>query len=667
VTSANRQSQRNSVSDPKSEYSRRRETYTQLAAAKNRVHIQIGNLKLAVVSAGLVLAWVCYHQHLSSEWLWLPVAAYLLLGILHQRVIRARTRAETSASHYRRGIARIEDRWPGTGQTGDRFRDSNHVYSADLDLFGRGCLFELLSTARLPMGENQLARWLQTPSTTAEILERQKLIVELRDRLDLQRDLAVLGEELRVRLNPESLVAWAEAKREMPGAAAHAAAILLALLLIGAIALYTLNFMYWPLLSVLLAEALFRRALLHRAHHVNEGVSANAEGLLLFADILRRLERETFSSPRLQSFSAELKRNAQPASQLIRKLARIEYWIDAHHSLIGHLLELPLLYSIQTAFVAESWRKRHGTRMRSAVAIVGEIEALLSLATYSYEHPADPFPEFVEPTTASANASSASTDAATTPHAFFDGAELGHPLIPADKCVRNSVRLDDATRVLLVSGSNMSGKSTLLRSVGINTVLAMAGAPVRAKSLHLSPLQVGTRIHSTDSLQEGRSTFFAEILHIRRVFDLANNASSNAAADTSTTASPNAATNVAASPTAATPAAAPTTAATRTAPTQQRSLIFLFDELLEGTNSKDRRIGAESLIRALLHRHAIGIVTTHDLALTEIAPAVGNVIRNVHFEDQVNANQMLFDYKLREGVVTKSNAIALMRIIGLEM
>ena len=179
----------------------------------------------------------------------------------------------------------------------------------------------------------------------------------------------------------------------------------------------------------------------------------------------------------------------------------------------------------------------------------------------------------------------------------------------------------------------MSGKSTFLRAVGINTVLAMAGAPVRAKSLRLSPLQVGTRIHSSDSLQDGRSTFFAEILHIRRVFDLATTKNNeNGAPDR-----------------------------------EARALLFLFDELLEGTNSKDRRIGAERLIQGLLERAAIGIVTTHDLALTEITAAVGDVIRNVHFEDQIEGNEMLFDYRLRDGVVAKSNAIALMRIIGLDM
>ena len=245
--------------------------------------------------------------------------------------------------------------------------------------------------------------------------------------------------------------------------------------------------------------------------------------------------------------------------------------------------------------------------MRRWAELTGEIEALLSLAAYSHEHPADPFPEFAS---------------AEEGLGFFDGEELGHPLIAAQKCVRNSVRLDAKTRVLLVSGSNMSGKSTLLRVVGINTVLAMAGAPIRGARLRLTPLRIGTRIRSTDSLQEGRSSFYTEILHIRKVFDGANDAV---------------------------------------------PLVFLFDELLEGTNSKDRRIGAEGLIQALLKRRAIGIVTTHDLALTEIAAAVGNVLRNKHFEDQVADGKMRFDYRLRDGVVEKSNALELMRLIGLEM
>ncbi|MGC1482611.1 MAG: hypothetical protein WA789_02355 [Candidatus Acidiferrum sp.] len=594
------------MAEPKVEYEERLGKRLQAIAQKDRVHLRIGYTKLITIAAGLVLAWMVFGRHLlAMYWLSAPIAAYVLLGILHARVLRAKRRAETAADFYRKGIARIEDRWAGSGQTGERFRDANHVYAEDLDLFGPGCLFELLSTARLPMGESRLANWLTEGSHLETILERHKLIAELREKLDLREDLAVTGEDLRARLNPETLIEWAEGKSILPRGAWRVGMALFAVAAAAAIVYCFATSELWPL-SVLVVEAGVLGWLRRNARTVIEGVDSNAEGLLLFSEILERLVREPFSAPRLRELAAELKQQSEPASGAVRKFARIVYWIDANDSLIARLCELPFLYSVQVAMAAEAWRRRWGGKMRRWVELTGEMEALLSLATYSYEHPADPFPEFVN-----------TKDGL----GFYDGAELGHPLIAAEKCVRNSVRLDAQTRVLLVSGSNMSGKSTLLRAVGINAVLAMAGAPIRGTRLHLTALRIGTRLRSTDSLQEGRSSFYTEILHIRKVFDGANEAV---------------------------------------------PLLFLFDELLEGTNSKDRRIGAEGLIQALLKRRAIGIVTTHDLALTEIAAAVGNVLRNMHFEDQVVDGKMRFDYQLREGVVEKSNALELMRLIGLE-
>ncbi len=598
---------RGNVAEPKAEYEKRLEKYLSVIAEKDRVHLRVGYAKLAVIASGLLLLWSVLANHLPPAfWLIVPIAAYLLLTILHGRVLRAKARANTAADFYRRGIARIEDRWAGGGQTGERFRDTNHVYAEDLDLFGPGCLFELLSTARLPMGENRLAKWLCEGSEVRTILERQKLVEELREKLDLREDLAVTGEDLKARMNPESLIDWAEGKSILPEGAWRVIAALLALAAGAGIVYYLETATLWPLLSVMAVEAIVLAWLRRKAHTVIEAVDCNAEGLLLFSEILERLEREPLASPRLREFAAELKGENEPASRAIRKFARTVYWIDASDGVLAKMAELPFLYSVQVGMAAEAWRRRWGTKIRRWAELTGEMEALLSLAAYSYEHPADPFPEFV---------------GANEGLGFFDGEELGHPLIAADKSVRNSVRLDAQTRVLLVSGSNMSGKSTLLRVVGINTVLAMAGAPIRAKRLQLTPLKIGTRIRSTDSLQEGRSSFYTEILHIRKVFEAANGVV---------------------------------------------PMVFLFDELLEGTNSKDRRIGAEGLIQGLLKRRAIGIVTTHDLALTEIAATVGNVMRNMHLEDQVVDGKMRFDYKLRDGVVEKSNALELMRLIGLD-
>src|ERR1700676_5228827 len=211
---------RGNVAEPKVEYAKRLEEFLKTIAEKDGAHLRVGYAKLAMIAAGLLLVWGVLGTHfVTAYWLIAPIAGYGLLSGLHGRVLRAKGRAGTAADFYRKGIARMEDRWAGSGQTGERFRDVNHVYAEDLDLFGRGCLFELLSTARLPMGERRLANWLCEGSEIDAILERQKLIEELREKLDLREDLAVTGEALRARLNPETLVEWAEGESILLGGA----------------------------------------------------------------------------------------------------------------------------------------------------------------------------------------------------------------------------------------------------------------------------------------------------------------------------------------------------------------------------------------------------------------------------------------------------------------
>lgn len=594
---------------PRVEYGRRLESQVKTIAKRERQHLLIGNSKLTTIVVFLALVWLRFGRHaISTLWLITPVVAYASLAIMHEYTIRARTHAETAAAFYRAGFARMEDRWRGIGATGERFRDGKHVYADDLDLFGNGCLFQLLSTARLPMGENRLAEWLLRPSPAAAVIERQALVQELREKVDLREDLAVTGEDLRVRLNPESLTNWCEAAplfRETT--LLRVVAIVLSLAAAVTFIYWFQTWQYWPFVGVLLVEGILRIRFRRRAEDVVSGVNCNAEGLLLFSKILERLEKERFAAPRLRHLQEEFRRSGERASRAIWRFAQIVEWIDASESLIAQIFELPALYTIQAALTAEAWRKQHGRQMRAWVDAVAEIEALLSLSAYAFEHPADLFPQI---------------ETASLSGALFHGEELGHPLIPNAQCVRNSVCLDASKRVLLVSGSNMSGKSTLLRTVGINTVLAMAGAPIRGKSLRATPLSLGTRLRSIDSLEEGRSTFYTELLRIRQVFDLVS------------TANP---------------------------------ILFLFDELLDGTNSHDRQIGSENLVRAFLKSGAIGMVTTHDLALAEMANTLGSTVHNAHFEDQIENGQMRFDYKLRDGVVTKSNALALMRLLGLKV
>jgi MutS domain V len=594
---------------PHAEYSHRLAVRQKTVAAKDALHKQIGNAKLAVVVVAIVLLWLALKDEMiSTYWLPVPIALYVALSLAHEFALRALAHARSAVAFYQRGIARLEDRWSGTGASGERFRNPKHVYADDLDIFGTGCLFELLSTALLPMGEERLAQWLTAASPVPAIHERHKVIVDLRDKLDLREELALLGEDLKVRLDPRSLENWAETPPQLPAGPWRIAAALLAISAAAATIYLFATFRLWPLAIVLALEVLILLWLRDRAEKITSTLACNAEGLGLFADTLRRLENEPFASPRLQAFATELKSGSQTASQSVRQLAHIVYWIDAREDLLGRLLQLPMLYTVQCAFAAEAWRKRYGGKLRAWADVAAEMEALLSLASYSYEHPDDPFPEFAP-------------DLPNEP-AIFLGEELGHPLIPTAECVPNTVQLDAQTRVLLVSGSNMSGKSTFLRTAGINAVLALAGAPIRGKSLRMTPILPGTSIRRVDSLQEHRSSFYTEILRIRDVFELTENS---------------------------------------------QRVLFLFDELLEGTNSHDRRIGADGLLRALLERGALGIVTTHDLALTDIAQVLTGAIRNVHFQDYVEEGKMRFDHKLRQGVVAKSNALELMRLIGLKV
>jgi len=335
-------------------------------------------------------------------------------------------------------------------------------------------------------------------------------------------------------------------------------------------------------------------------------VEEAAHELLLLSGVLARLERERFRSPRLATLAQSLVSEGEPPSRRIAKLGRILENLDSRDNVFVRVAEVFILWTAHWALAVEEWRRHSGAVVRSWLSAMGEIEALCSLASHAYENPDDPYPELVAGPPA------------------LEAADIGHPLIPPGRLVRNDVCLGGAAgpRVLVVSGSNMSGKSTFLRTLGVNCVLAQAGAPVRARRLRLSPLSVGASIRVVDSLQEGVSRFYAEILRLRQILDLTENS---------------------------------------------RPVLFLIDEVLHGTNSHDRRIGAEALVHGLVERGAVGLITTHDLALAEITSRLGEKAANVHFEDQIENGKIHFDYRMRPGVVRKSNAIELMRQVGLEI
>jgi hypothetical protein len=530
---------------------------------------------------------------------------FLCLLAAHDRVIRFRRRSDRAASFYAQGLARLEDRWAGTGNTRHRDEESPHPYAEDLDLFGRGSLFELLCTARTPAGQEMLASWLLAPAAPAEVRERQAAVDELRDRLDLREDLCLLGDDVRSQLDPAALVEWGATAGDPIGPVPRvvaAAATGLSLAAIAA-AIFTGSGLV-PLGFTLALQCVVAGALRARVQRGIRKAGAATRDLSLLAELLERLEAEPAHCPRLAKLRETLGSEGLPPSRRIAQLRRIADLLDARRNQFFVPIGALLLWGTHFGLAVENWRAHHGPALGRWIDAAAEIEALTSLAGYAYEHPDDPFPEIVDG------------------GALFSGCNLGHPLLPAAECVRNDVELGTDQQALMVSGSNMSGKSTLMRTVGVNAVLALAGAPVRASSLRLSPLAIGASMHVVDSLQEGTSHFYAEIKRIRKIMDL-------------------------------TDGPAP--------------VLFLLDEVLHGTNSHDRRIGAEAVLRGLIERGAIGLITTHDLALARLADELSPAVENVHFQDRLEDGRMRFDYRLWPGVVTRSNALELMRAVGLEV
>ena len=564
----------------------------------------MGALRLVAAVLIIVTILLTASPRVSGLWILLPIAAFTALVTYHVSVRRKRAHAERALAFYEARIARIDDRWMGTGSGGERFDTPHHVYAADVDLFGRGSLFELLSAARTRMGEETLARWLQAPADADTIRARNACLADLRERLDLREDFALEGASARVGVQPDALLDWARTENRLRGRHIVVLAYILPALVIASIVVASVWGTITPFLLLLAAEGFVLYRFRDSIQSVIKGTESAFEDLRLLSGLLLRTEREAFTATPLRKLVERLSSHTLPASKTIGRLSTIVGFVEARRNIILALFQLPLLYPLHTALAAERWRKAHGAAVGPWIEVLGELEALLSLASYAYEHPADTFAELVDGP------------------ACFDAKALGHPLLPAAQCVRNDVALCGSTRVLLVSGSNMSGKSTLLRTVGINTVLAMAGAPVRATSLRLSPLQVGASIRVNDSLHEGSSRFYAEITRLKQIVTLMDG---------------------------------------------PLPLLFLLDELLQGTNSKDRRTGAEGIVRAFMQRGAIGLVSTHDLALTDFELPDAGALRNVHFEDAIVDGRMTFDFRLRDGVVTRSNGIELMRSIGLKV
>ena len=587
-----------------------REVYTDRLAAlgSEQLHLRqqdrlFGLNKLAFAIVAVISAlWLARSHPGLLAWALVPALIFIVLWILHERLLRRLDASTRLESFYRRGLARLDDQWAGQGDTGQRFFDANHLYARDLDLFGPDSLYELISQAASAPGQHTLAAWLLDPAGPEEILRRQQAIRELAPRLDLREQLALAADTIHEG-TPEALLRWAESREDTVPRWLLFVAPPLAVLWLAALVYWfaTSNFLWFALLSF------FNLALTTRFIAAIKRAAANALQLSLLLGPLHRVlavyESQPFEAPRLQAISAVRSEGLAP-SDAIQKLKRTLHWLESTDNWFVKLFDRFLFWTPLCMLAIEAWRRRHGSRMRAWLASIGDFEALSSLAGFAYERPECIFPS-IQPGAPA-----------------LDATALTHPLLPRATAIPNDVSLDAEHALIIVSGPNMAGKSTLLRAIGLNVVLAQCGAPVCSTSLALSPLAVGASITVQDSLQSGLSRFYAEIQRLKHITDLA---------------------------------------------TGPRPALFLLDELLSGTNSHDRRVGTEALVRSLLARNTIGLITTHDLALTKIADGLQGRAINMHFGDQYSDGKLYFDYKLTSGIADSTNALQLMRSIGLEV
>jgi len=562
----------------------------------------LGYAKVALALLAVFLLFRFVHE-LHGIWpLLVAAAVFVLLAIMHESVLARIREIKSIVAHYERGVARLEDRWAGTVESGDRFKNDTHPYSRDLDLFGNGSIFELICTFRTRAGEETLAQWLLEPAKPDEIRARQNAAQELKTRIELRERLFTVGDRVRLGVAPGPLAAWGEQAPSFSSRWLPPSMAALAILWVAALVYGFLRDSYTPLLLLSFVNLFVNSRISKRLEPFVEAVETATVDLDLLVEILKILEREQFESPRILHLQSALKARGNTPSAAARKLDRIVHYLEQRRSMLVRVLDGFVFFTAQCMFRAEPWQKEFGPAIRGWLAVVGEMEVLAALSGYAFEHPDDAWPEI------------------DNERPCFDAESFAHPLLPERKAVRNDLKLGDGLQLIVLSGPNMSGKSTFVRGVGLDAVLAQCGAPVRAKRLRMSRLAVGASICVLDSLQGGVSRFYAEIKRLKLISDSAEG---------------------------------------------PIPVLFLLDELLSGTNSHDRLEGTRLVVDALVRRGAIGLVTTHDLALAQIPESMNGIARNFHFEDHLENGQLAFDFRLTEGVVQTSNALKLMQSIGL--
>ena len=603
---------------PETTFLDRQQQFSQKEQAAQSRYNQLAFWRLVWFLGSIAAVWLLFRldeQLAAVGTLVIGLIGFLVLLKRHQRI-----RYERDLNHQLNFVNQDElgrlKRQYARPETGEQYATPAHYYAGDLDVFGKHSLFRLLNRAHTYDGQKRLATWLKTPSGPDAVRLRQEAVAELKPRIDWRQEFEALAYvESTISQSPDALIKWATAEIAPLPAYLNAVRFIFPAITLSLFIAWLIG--YVPGVAVLLALVVHGLVLSQtsaRAQEASEQTVEMSTALKAYRSLFTHAEQLKGGAVRLQAIHKALTADERSASEAIGQLGRLTEGLNYRRNPYFHFLfGIATLWDIHYLLRLERWRQTYGPSLRYWFEVLGELEALNSLAGFAYAHPSYATPDIVDS------------------QFVLELTSAAHPLLAQNNSVANSLVLRDSGKTILITGSNMSGKSTFLRTVGTNVVLALAGAVVRAERFKCSPVQVFTSMRTQDSLEESTSSFYAELKRLQTLIGLTGANESKVSSGT-----------------------------------KSLPVLYFLDEILKGTNSADRHRGAEALIRQMHRTTASGFVSTHDLELGQLTDADG-FVRNYHFQSDLNDGELVFDYKLRDGICKSFNASQLMRAIGIDM
>jgi hypothetical protein len=604
------------AADPLAVYQERKTAFAADLAAAQRSANSLSNARLSVALAALAgFLWFIFRDDLIPSVAILAAGAGLFVYLMarHDKALEREKRSAQLLALNEAGVARMEGRWNRFADDGREYADDGHPYASDLDLFRPSSLFQWLNAAQTRFGRERLRQLLRNPPRSRDVIAAdQAMVRELASRLDWRQRFQAAGGTPPARKpkeDPESLTAWAEDASELFSSPALTSALRFLPLLSFAYAVYIViqYGLSYLMLPPFVIQAIIAAANQKRNGKVLSVISRQKENLEIYLELLMQAEGGGFAGSGLKELTAGLSSSAgAPASTAVRGLVGLAEHLETRlNPILHHSVNILFLWDIQWLWVFRAWRRDNGTELRAWLDILAHLETLSSLAIPAFENPDWAFPDIAE---------------AEKTGPLIEAADMAHPLIPKGIRVGNDLRLGAPGEILIITGSNMSGKSTLMRTVGANLVLAYAGSPVCAGAFRCGRVEVHTSMRLKDDLEKRISSFYAELLRIKGIVEAAQ---------------------------------------------AGRQVLFLVDEIFRGTNSKDRHAGAMAVLKQLHGLKAAGLVSTHDLELAQLEAMEPGSFRNFNFQEQYADGRISFDYRMRAGVSTTTNAMHLLRMVGL--